>query len=130
MGLWLVKTWLLVAHPKARTSDPSVTKRRWDLAALPDLYSWTINDLPPPSGLSVWLMKRHEGETAREAKHRLPLPVLHYDHQTIAFQSTRLGLRSPDISLVYHPGWEIEHPFESEGKAARLWRGTHHVAST
>jgi hypothetical protein len=26
-----------------------------------------------------------------------------------------------DVELVYHPGWEIEHPLEVDGRAARLW---------
>jgi len=31
------------------------------------------------------------------------------------------GVLFLDVSLVYHPGWEIEHPLELDGRALRLW---------
>jgi hypothetical protein len=30
VALWFLKTWLLLAHPAARESDPDVTPARWD----------------------------------------------------------------------------------------------------
>jgi hypothetical protein len=51
----------------------------------------------------------------------IPLPTVIADRRTIQFTAKRAGVLFLDVSLVYHPGWEIEHPLEAAGRALRLW---------
>ena len=51
----------------------------------------------------------------------IPLPTVVADGRKIEFRVKRAGLRSLDVSLLYHPGWEIAHPLEADGRALRLW---------
>jgi len=51
----------------------------------------------------------------------IPLPTVIADGRTIQFRAKRAGVLFLDVSLVYHPGWEIEHPLEAAGRALRLW---------
>lgn len=32
-----------------------------------------------------------------------------------------IGIRGLDVTVVWHPGWPIEHPLVAEGRAAVLW---------
>lgn len=123
LGLWLLKTWLLLAHPAARSSDPGRSPRRWNLAMVPDdIYGWTVTGEDPPSGLSVWAVREIQTDSGRHIPpRRLPLPTVVADGRTVSFQVFRCAIRFLDVTLVYHPGWEIAHPLETEGRAARLW---------
>lgn len=50
--------------------------------------------------------------------HRLdPFVALYYEERIL---SRRVTLDGFDISLVYHPGWDIEHPGERDGEVFRL----------
>jgi hypothetical protein len=51
----------------------------------------------------------------------VPLPTVVADGRKIEFRVKRAGLRSLDVSLLYHPRWEIAHPLEVDGRALRLW---------
>ena len=122
LGLWLLKTWLLLAHPAARSSVPELTPERWDLAMVPDdIYGWTVNDGPVPSGFSVWVACEDRESVEKLPSRRIPLPTVVVDGRTVAFQVFRCGVRFLDVTLAYHPGWEIAHPLEVEGRAVRLW---------
>ena len=122
LGLWLLKTWLLLAHPAARGSNPGEFRERWDLARIPDdLYSWTVHDGPVPNGLSVWVVREDRYPVQAVRTRRIPLPTVVADGRTMGFQDFRCSVRFLDVTLVYHPGWEIAHPLEAEGRAARLW---------
>ena len=123
MALWFLKTWLLLAHPAARESDPDVTPARWD-SVPEELYSWLVTDQPPPAGFSIWVTRRAEEGPEPAAIRRIPLPTVVADGRSIKFRAKRAGVRLLDVSLVYHPGWEIEHPLEVEGRALRLWPRT------
>ena len=126
-ALWVLKTWLLTAHPRVEVSDPGwkAALKRWDLGALPkDIYGWTVTSQPPPDGLSVWATKTlgQDGSPT----YRIPLPTIVADGRTTKFQVFAHGMDFLDagfldIELVYHPGWEIEHPLEADSRATRLW---------
>lgn len=119
-ALWFLKTWLLLAHPEARFSEPDVSFSAWTENS-DDLYSWMIAGEDPPDGLSVWLTKIDPARERSTAKRRIPLPTVVADDRVIQFCDNRVGVRSLDVSLVYHPGWPIAHPQETEGTAVRLW---------
>jgi hypothetical protein len=120
LTLWFLKTWLLLAHPEARESDPDVKPARWDLAG-DDLYSWLVINKRPPAGFSIWVSKQAEEASEPAATRHIPLPTIVADGREIQFKVKRAGVQFLDVSLVYHPGWEIEHPLEAEGRALRLW---------
>jgi hypothetical protein len=122
LGLWLLKTWLLLAHPAARSSTPGRSPQRWDLSLVPtDICGWTVNGGPVPSGFSVWVAREVQESTGSKPERRIPLPRVVADGQTVAFQVFRCAVRFLDVTLAYHPGWSIAHPLEREGRAARLW---------
>ena len=122
LGRWLVKTWLLLAHPAARSSMPEPSPQRWNLHEVPDdLYTWLISDEPPPLGLSLWIAREDPDFPQPIESRGLPLPVVKVGNRTTAFQAFRCSIRFLDITLAYHPGWEIAHPLESERRALRLW---------
>ena len=61
-----------------------------------------------------------------DACHRFPLPTIPAAGPTTRFQEFTSCLELLDagvlkVELVYHPGWEIDHPLERDGRAARLW---------
>jgi len=123
----VLKTWLLTGHPAAQASDPRSSPARFDLSEAPqELYGWLVEEKPPPAGLSVWATRGAQAATNGSPRYRIPLPTVTADGRTTRFQELafRLDLVDGgvlDIELVYHPGWEIEHPLERESRAMRLW---------
>lgn len=68
---WLLKTWLLLAHPEVFYAHPLIEKvhrgRLWPQPAPPEYYEWMVTDAEPPLGLSLWIYRaadRQPGETA------------------------------------------------------------------
>jgi hypothetical protein len=127
-AIWILKTWLLTAHPDAVVSDPGWPPSLWDLDSIPDdIYGWTVNRLPPPDGLSLWMTRRTaslriEGRPGM----RVPLPTIVADGKSTKFHSFTRGIRFLkagflDFDLVYHPGWAVEHPLATQGRATQLW---------
>jgi len=56
--LWILKTWLLLAHPRTEFQTvPPVSPRA---QGLPELYSWLISDQLPPAGLSAWAFRHRQ----------------------------------------------------------------------
>lgn len=122
LGTWLLKTWLLLAHPAARSSMPGPSPRRWDLNHVPDdLYAWMITGAQPPMGLSLWIAREDRNLPQPVEPRRLPIPTVVADGRTIGFQVFRCSLRWLDVTLAYHPGWQITQPLEAEDRALRLW---------
>jgi hypothetical protein len=129
MGLWFLKTWLFLAHPDATNPEPDVDPPRWRSVPA-EVWTWTVSGHPPSEGLSLWVSRRGDSRQTDHSTRYIPLPVVVADGEETEFQVLRAGLgwpgsRSPyaglDVSLVYHPGWGIEHPLEQEGRALRLW---------
>jgi hypothetical protein len=122
-GLWLLKTCLLFVHPEARqTARRAIPLPRWNLTAIPsDMYSWMVKNQPPPVGLSVWISRVREPEPADPPTQQIVLPRIVVDGRSTQFQGSQRSIRFLGISLVYHPGWVIEHPLEVDGRAVRMW---------
>jgi hypothetical protein len=121
-GVWFLKTWLLLAHPLAESSWPGRTHGRFDLNTVPDdLYRWMIAGEDPPDGLSVWAHRQDlRLERAAHTMH-VEMPEVVVGGVHTRFQASRCGVGFLDISVVYHPGWPIDHPLEAQGRALRLW---------
>lgn len=123
VALWLLKTWLLSAHPEAVYSIYAGTGRHdpaasWD--ASPDLYAWTVRGDPPPDSLSLWLSRAPKDNSARPVRD-IPLPTVEADGESHRFLYREWGLCELRATLVHHPGWEIAHPGERDGEVVRLW---------
>jgi hypothetical protein len=119
VALWFVKTWLLLTHPECQQSEPALIPPSW-VAVPENLYGWMINDEEPPAGLSAWIAREDPYLDAPSTRH-IPLPIVVADGSRTEFQDLRMGVRSIEVSVVYHPGWRIDHPQEAEGQAVRLW---------
>jgi hypothetical protein len=125
--LWALKTSLLTAHPSAQVGYPGSGVIRFDLSEAPDdIYGWLVEAKPPPSGLSLWAARSAGDAVAGNAVYRIPLPTITADARTVRFQELTgsldlLDAGRLDLDLVYHPGWEIDHPLEREDRAVRLW---------
>jgi len=126
-GLWVLKTWMLTAHPAAHVPDPRSSGGRFDLSEIPDeIYGWMVEDRPPPAGISMWATRGPRAATNGSRRYRIPLPTITTEGRTTRFQefAARLDLLDSgalDVELAYHPGWEIDHPLERDGRAVRLW---------
>lgn len=125
LGIWLLKTLLLLSHPETTSSVPGVKIPSWNLGMVPaDLYSWMTTNAPPPDGLSVWLMLRATDEDGTEEPPVITLPVIYADGRETAFQVKMFAIKRIELTLVYHPHWAIEHPLELDGRAVRMWPRT------
>lgn len=120
LSLWLLKTWLLLAHPKAVHVDRIPRESHWHSAPA-DLWSWTVTGEDPPTGLSVWLWRRDDTQPPCGSPRRIPLPTVIDDSTTHHFQSHEFGIRHLQVAVAYHPGWPLNHPLEADGKAIRMW---------
>ncbi|MGH3963640.1 MAG: hypothetical protein ACRDRY_10355 [Pseudonocardiaceae bacterium] len=122
-GLWLLKTCLLLVHPEARQQARDyIPLPRWNLTAIPsDMYSWMVNDQPPPVGLSVWISRVRDPQPGDPPSQQIALPTVVADGRSTQFQVNQCGIRLLGIDLVYHPGWSIKHPLEADGLAVRIW---------
>ena len=68
------------------------------------------------------MFRADEGRDDRPPpRYRIPLPTLDVDGTTVHFVNFQMTLHGINVSLVVHPGWEIRHPLEEDGTAARLW---------
>lgn len=119
VGLWFVKTWLLLAHPEIVSSDPSWPLRPWEPIDQ-GLYEWTVNGTAPPADISGWLLKMDRSTLAQSPRH-ISLPSVEADGQTYRCRVTQFGLGPWEVHLVHHPGWSIDHPLETERRAFRIW---------
>jgi hypothetical protein len=119
VGLWFVKTWVLLAHPELQISDPGITPESWGPFEH-HLDDWIGTGAPPPRGMSAWLTRLDRTVEAASTR-RIAVPTVIADGNTFRFRSFQFGLGKLDVSVLYHPDWVIEHPLEAESRAARIW---------
>lgn|GEM_PF-3572387 len=129
LARWLLKVGLLWAHPDSHHDqpqvqcDPSMTRfefveREW--------LSWMRGGSDPPDGFTVYAVRRSLyadwaawPETNRQYI-SLPRRVVVGD-RTHRFMTRSFGIRGLDVTIVWHPGWPIAHPFVEQDRAAVLW---------
>ena len=120
VGLWFLKTWLLHVHPAAVDSEPGLD--RSTLRPVPDdMYGWMIDGSAPPHGLSAWAWRAADDDPPGTETRHIPLPTVTADGVTVDFQTVHLTVSGLAVSVAYHPGWSIDHPLETEGRAIRMW---------
>ena len=116
---WFIKTALFLSHHRVRHTDPGSRPYVWSPAPPADLYRWTITGETPPSSLSLWIGRQPDQPHPRKVA--MQLPRVHADGQEHVFQVAQHGLRFLSVTLLYHPGWPVEHPHERTAEAIRLW---------
>lgn len=126
VGEWLVKTVLLLAHEETENSDPGWVDFPYDWTAVPDtMWTWMTDGSAPPDGLSLWIARTSrsdEGVDRTRIGQRFFLPTINIEgSDTIQFLDNSPGIADVSINLVYHPEWEIVHPFELDNRCARVW---------
>jgi len=119
VGLWFVKTWILLAHPALVVSDPGFSMTSWE-PWNPRWNEWMVSGGEPPDGLSAWLTKVDHTETA-ESPVCIDLPLGSVNRDGAAVFLIDFGLGETVVSVLYHPEWKIKHPLEDDGRAIRLW---------
>jgi hypothetical protein len=119
-GLWLVKTWLLLAHPRAEHVDDIERPHGW-AGAPEEIWSWMVTGDEPPGGLSVWASRRDDIVEPCATSRVMQLPTVIDGPVRTQFRVKETGIRGLDVVLVYHPAWRIDHPLELEGRAIRMW---------
>ena len=120
-GLWLLKTLLLYSHPE--TEHPLDLERTWRHAPQ-QLYRWMLSaSEPPPPDLGLWVHRFASSSRPRGSLFDLWLPEVHADGEVYQCRAATVGLGNIGVTLLYHPGWNFEHPLESEQAVARLWPG-------
>lgn len=117
LALWLLKTWLLLAHPATRYSDPGFTPAAWEGSA-DDRYRWVVTGEEPPDGLSLWVGRAFDRADGEISPAHIPLPTVVAGTARVPFHSKRIGIADLDINVAFHPHWEIQLP---AGAAQRLW---------
>jgi hypothetical protein len=120
VGRWFLKTILFVAHPEARHSVVEYGLPSWKCPP-PCLYRWMTNGQEPPSDLSLLVSRRREPSPNDPSPRYIELPTLVAAGVERICEVQVVGFRGLELTLVYHPGWRIEHPQVAEGKAIRLW---------
>lgn len=120
VGLWFAKILLLATHPLALHQHPEINKHgiigEWET----EDFSWLIDGTPPPPGLSLWAFRAEQEKGTPTARVLLPKVVQLDDGGTTRFPMTMITLEGICLTLVYHPGWAIEHPLVAEGTAWEL----------
>jgi hypothetical protein len=126
LALWLLKVGLLSAHPAAVHDIPQVNNDpaypRLD-PFLPKWIEWMRTGSPPPHGFSVFATRRAVGSDIELDRQRrqVELPRIIVDGEDLRFVQRSFGFRGLNVTIVWHPGWEIEHAQVDEGRAVRLW---------
>lgn len=123
-ALWFVKTWSLLSHPRTeyQASTPAPTVR-WH-GVPQSVWSWTVQDEDPPAGLSAWAFWHQQDgdrEATRPTAPTLGLPRVIVDGWEQQFYVHDLTLECINVSVVWHPGWPIEHPAAAAGEVLQLW---------
>lgn len=125
-SLWLIKTTMLMAHPATVNTDEHWTSvpDAWPLDH-PELWVWMTNGGEPPDGISLWIARFSRLDTSGSLDRsigRIQLPEIRFEGgDTVKFLENAAGLADTGYAVVYHPGWQIDHPHEAAGMAVRLW---------
>ncbi len=119
LGVWFAKVLLLLGHPRSRHEHPAIDRVAVRFDGRPPDYTWLVDGSAPPKELSLWV---HNCDMDDETtKYRVPLPnVVISEGQEVNFEVMVLGMEGLCVTMVWHPGWQIVHPLESQGLAWEL----------
>jgi len=129
VGKWLLKVGLLWAHPDSVPDqeqvqrDPAIPRFTF---VEPEWLDWMRDGSDPPDGLTLFVSRRslysgHERWPGSMRRIGLPRSIRVGDRELRFVSRAFSCIRGLDCTLVWHPGWPIEHPLLADGKAAVLW---------
>jgi hypothetical protein len=121
--LWVLKTWLLLAHPRAEFQSATPRPRAWSSTPA-EVFSWLINGQSPPAGLSMWAFRHDQKRSTSQQDSSAPwmaVPTVVADGVTTRFQVLDLTVALVNVTLVFHPSWPIAHVPASVGEVSQLW---------
>lgn len=105
-GLWVLKTWALLAHPGAVHSDGQ-SRSPWNLDL--DVWTWTADGSAPPNTLAAWVTRQDIGA---EASDRIDVPF--------AGEARSMGIYGHSISVLNGHLWEpVDQSFTDSSRC--LW---------
>ncbi len=125
LARWLLKVGLLSAHPAAEHDHPGV-ERDEDVPRLatvrPEWLDWMVAGGAPPEGFSVYVTRRDlRGEDpSPEIEQHIVLPRVIVDGKDRNFMSPSFGFAGVNVTMVWHPGWPIQHAQVNASRAVRL----------
>ncbi|MDD7966113.1 hypothetical protein [Actinomycetospora lemnae] len=124
---WLLKTWLLLAHPRAEYKDSVLQGAvlRWRHA--PWVFGWMVQGTEPPEGLSAWAFRYVTPYEKPEQPELVDLATGWRDGTFVEPEVFELALQTLNVVVVHHPGLRLELAAERRGELVRLWpapRGT------
>ncbi|MCS6559743.1 hypothetical protein NYQ31_15205 [Curtobacterium flaccumfaciens] len=128
---WLLKVGLLSDHPKRRHDLPAMDRDE-DVPMLravrPEWFSWMTAGQSPPDGFSVYLTRREltdDPPLDKSDQEWIVLPRVTVDGRDVAFISVSFGFTGVNVTIVWHPGWPIDHPQVGASRAVRIWPEPH-----
>ncbi len=128
VGKWLLKVCLLWGHPEADDDNPHVA-RGPDIGRFkfiePEWLAWMRDCVDPPDAFTVYVSRRDPLSGCvpwTGVVHSIELPsfMMAGDIKE-RFMKREVGVFGLDATIVWHPGWPIENPLVTEGRAAVLW---------
>ena len=123
IGLWFAKILLLATHPLAHHQHPEINRHMIIGDWQSHDFRWLVNGSAPPTDLSLWVYRAEQNKGDPTARVLLPKAVQTGDGTTTIFPMTMITLDGISLTLVYHPGWAIEHPLISRREALELLHG-------
>jgi hypothetical protein len=119
---------LLWAHPEADDDNPQVL-RGPDIGKFSFLESdwldWMRDGRDPPGGFTVYVWRRDPLSGFVQwtgAVHSIELPMSGtVDGRDVRYMKREVGIRGLDATVLWHPGFPVEHPLVASGRAAVLW---------
>lgn len=128
VGLWLLKTCLLLAHPAQKTGW-GVNELSWSGASSPLSCDWMISGSGPPSDISLFAHRFYDDRLG-VPPFKVALPELRADDHVWLCQSVQLGLRDWGMTLIHHPGWVFEHPSTTPNSVVGIWPASGPISSS
>jgi hypothetical protein len=127
LGRWMLKIGILWAHPDADDDNPHVN-RGPDIGKFnsidPQWLAWMAAGSDPPDGFSVhaWRRDLYSALPWTGSVSRVELPAGTRDGQCeVRFMKREIGIKGLDAVVAWHPGWPLDNPLVTEGRAAVLW---------
>ncbi|GLZ45780.1 hypothetical protein Acsp06_19650 [Actinomycetospora sp. NBRC 106375] len=125
--LWILKTWLLLAHPRTEYKVLDPRPPAWTHVP-EEVFNWTVTDAGPPTGLSAWAFKHTPNvRTDSEDLPRIVLPEVATESSHHTFQVLDLSIAMVNVVIVYHPGWAIYHPGVASRAVEQVWPAVPHT---
>ncbi|GAA1493140.1 hypothetical protein GCM10009627_14860 [Curtobacterium herbarum] len=132
LARWLLKVGLLSYLPERRFDLPAMNEDS-DVPVLSrvrgDWLSWMTVGSPPPDSFSVYITRREldgsDPDPEPGDQQWIPLPHPVVDGKDLDFMLRAFGFRGVNVTIVWHPGWPIDHPQVTDGRAVQLWPSPH-----